>query len=164
MSNVYSYRGNLYTASSGVYNSDMSIKGQFTTTEPLEPNTSYDKHHFLDDSNFTFSFSDGYNTYSKNDPHTYITEHEGFDFTITTGEDAMPKFWFIYLSYLALSGEETSSRMHTGKDENLASFDFAKAKRLIGEDSEEIGSGEVGFKQSWTMNSVPSPPNNVRVL
>ena len=152
---IYFYQGKLYTASSGVYNNDMSIKGHFTTTDPLRPNYSYSKADFSSDPNFTFSFTDGFNTYSSIDPYTLITEHEGFEFSIKTGDDALPELWFIFLRRSAPPGGDTFFDMSTGKDARPASFDHAQTERMIGEDSEKIGEGEVHLEGTWTTNSVP---------
>ena len=152
---IYFYQGKLYTTSSGVYNNNMFIEGHFYTKVPLKPNADYDKTTFLSDSKFSFSFSDGFNTYSNIDPQTLITEHEGFEFTITTGDDAMPKFWFISLKRNASADGDTFSDMSTGKDARPISFDNATAGRMTGQYTEQIGEGEVHSEGIWTMNSVP---------
>lgn len=158
---IYFYKGKGYTASSGVYNGNMSIAGHFTATDPLKPNFTYNKADFSPDPNFTFSFTDGYNTYSNVDPHTIITEHEGFEFSISTDDNAMPTLWFISLRRSAPAGGDKSFEMSTGKDARPASFDNAKAERLLGENAEEIGKGEVHSEGVWTTNSVLVPPSNL---
>jgi hypothetical protein len=44
-------------SSLGQTGDDMSIKGHFTTRDPLNPNNSYSKADFSSDPNFTFPFT-----------------------------------------------------------------------------------------------------------
>lgn len=160
MSAIYSYQGDLFTTSSGVYNDTMCIKGQFSLSTPLEPDSSYEKADFFKDSNFSFSFSDGYNEYSSDDSYTDFTQYEGFEFSITTDDDSKPKLWFIYLRNNARPGEDISSRMSTGKDARPKCFDNATTEQQTGPDSIIIGEGEVHREDTWTItyDTAPAAP------
>ena len=160
---TYSYKGKHFEESSGLYNHKMFIEGQFVTTDPLEANSTYEKGHFLSDSKFTFSFSDGYNTYSSDDPNTDTTQNEGFEFTIKTGGDAIPELWFIFIrnsaatatgtTFLYTMSTGTDARKYDTESADLASFDNANAEELIGQDSEEKGKGKVHREGKWKKKS-----------
>lgn len=157
----HSYLGCQFTETSGIYSNNMCIKGKFSTSVPLMPDSSYDKTHFLSDPQFSFSFSDGVNTYANDDPHTDITEHGGFEFSITTDTNGMPKLWFIFIRRPAPPGEDKSSTMSTAKDNRPASFDEAMTEQLSEQDSQIIGNGKVYSEGTWTMGL--NPPQGFRI-
>lgn len=163
----YNYEGKSYEETWGVYKNDnckrCSVKGFFYVSEPLKPKTNYNTSYFLADPEFVFSFSDGRYTYSSVDPYTEKTHDGDFEFTLTTGDDAMPEFWFISLRRLAPPHDIISSKMSTGKDAGPASFDHAEAERQQGEDTQQRGEGKVKSEGIWTASAF-TPPSGFKIV
>jgi hypothetical protein len=92
----------------------------------------------------------------------YITQHEGFEFSITTDDNSKPQLWFIYLRKSALAGEDLSSNMSTGKDARPKCFDYATTEQQTGPDSIKIGEGESHTEGTWTKtyDTAPAAPKN----